>query len=40
MITIGDGYTTRLYKQDSTYLRDAKAIFIQPTPPHTKRLGR
>ncbi len=38
-ITIGYGYTTRLYKQDSTYLRDAKAIFIQPTPPHTKRLG-
>ncbi len=33
------GYTTRLYKQDSTYLGDAKAIFIQPTPPHTKRLG-
>ncbi len=38
-ITIGYGYTTRLYKQDSTYLRDAKAIFIQPTPPHAKRLG-
>ena len=38
-ITIGYGYTTRLYKQDSTYLGDAKAIFIQPTPPHTKRLG-
>ncbi len=38
-ITIGYGYTTRLYKQDSTYLRDAKAIFIQPTPPRAKRLG-
>ena len=38
-ITIGYGYTTRLYKQDSTCLRHAKAIFIQPTPPHTKRLG-
>lgn len=38
-ITIGYGYTTRLYKQDSTYLRDAKAIYIQPTPPHAKRLG-
>lgn len=38
-ITIGYGYTTRLYKQDSSYLRDAKAIYIQPTPPHAKRLG-
>ena len=38
-IKIGYGYTTRLYKQDSTYLRDAKAILIQPTPPHAKRLG-
>jgi hypothetical protein len=38
-ITIGYGYTTRLYKQDPTCLPDAKAIFIQPTPPHVKRLG-
>jgi len=38
-ITIGYGYTTRVYRQDSHCLRDAKAIFIQPTPPHHKRLG-
>jgi 2-polyprenyl-6-methoxyphenol hydroxylase-like FAD-dependent oxidoreductase len=38
-IKIGYGYTTRLYKQDSACLSDAKAIFIQPTPPHIKRLG-
>ena len=39
MIGIGYGYTTRLYRQDPTCLTDARMIFIQPTPPHDKRLG-
>jgi 2-polyprenyl-6-methoxyphenol hydroxylase-like FAD-dependent oxidoreductase len=38
-VTIGLGYTTRLYQQDTASLPDAKAVFIQPTPPHHKRLG-
>jgi 2-polyprenyl-6-methoxyphenol hydroxylase-like FAD-dependent oxidoreductase len=38
-IAIGYGYTTRLYKQDSRCMLGAKAILIQPTPPHEKRLG-
>ena len=38
-IGIGYGYTTRLYRQDPTCLTDARVIFIQPTPPHDKRLG-
>ncbi|HEV2271019.1 MAG TPA: FAD-dependent monooxygenase [Steroidobacteraceae bacterium] len=38
-VTIGIGYTTRLYRQNAASLPDAKAIFIQPTPPHQKRLG-
>jgi len=38
-VTIGFGYTTRLYRQSPSSLPDAKAIFIQPTPPHQKRLG-
>lgn len=39
IITIGLGYTTRLYGQNTASLPDAKAVFIQPTPPHHKRLG-
>lgn len=38
-VNIGIGYTTRLYRQNTAILPDAKAIFIQPTPPHQKRLG-
>ena len=38
-VNIGIGYTTRLYRQNAAILPDAKAIFIQPTPPHQKRLG-
>ena len=38
-ISIGYGYTTRLYRQDPDLLVDAKVIFIQPTPPNDKRLG-
>lgn len=38
-VNIGIGYTTRLYRQNAASLPDAKAIFIQPTPPQQKRLG-
>lgn len=38
-VTIGFAYTTRLYWQNSVSLPDAKAIFIQPTPPDQKRVG-
>lgn len=38
-VTIGFGYTTRLYRQSAAILPHAKALFIQPTPPHQKRLG-
>jgi 2-polyprenyl-6-methoxyphenol hydroxylase-like FAD-dependent oxidoreductase len=38
-VTIGFGYTTRLYRQDAASLPQAKAIFIQPTPPQQKRVG-
>lgn len=38
-VNIGIGYTTRLYRQNAASLPDAKAVFIQPTPPQQKRLG-
>jgi 2-polyprenyl-6-methoxyphenol hydroxylase-like FAD-dependent oxidoreductase len=38
-VTIGFAYTTRLYWQNAASLPDVKAIFVQPTPPHQKRLG-
>lgn len=38
-VAIGLAYTTRLYRQSIASLPDAKALFIQPTPPHQKRLG-
>jgi 2-polyprenyl-6-methoxyphenol hydroxylase-like FAD-dependent oxidoreductase len=38
-VTIGLGYTTRLYRQNLASLPHAKAVFIQPTPPHQKRVG-
>ena len=38
-VNIGFGYTSRLYRQDTASLPNAKAIFIQATPPNEKRLG-
>ena len=38
-VKVGIGYTTRIYRQDGASLSGAKAVFIQPTPPHEKRLG-
>lgn len=38
-VTVGCGYTTRVFRQDAACLPDAKAIFIQPTPPYQKRHG-
>lgn len=38
-VTIGFAYTTRVYWQNGVSLPDAKAIFIQPTPPEQKRVG-
>lgn len=39
IIKVNAGYTSRIYKRRPGDLRDAKAVFILPTPPGEKRMG-
>lgn len=39
VVSIGYGYTTRLYRRDAASLPDAEAVFVQPTPPDDRRFG-
>lgn len=38
-ITIGVGYATRLFARRPDDLPGARAVIVQPTPPHQKRIG-
>lgn len=39
VVTVGLGYTTRVYRRDDDLLPHAKGVYTMPAPPHGKRGG-